>query len=114
MAMRRPRADAGGADLPLNLVEDPVLHAYPVLSSYLADTSWEDGSVRETATLLLFAEGPVLKAVLNDRALERSAWVSGRALPDLLDALETQLAADCADWRRRRTEVPGRRPPKRP
>jgi hypothetical protein len=77
------------------------MKAFPTLHAYLADTTWETGEERETATLTLFVEEGVFKACLNDRASGRSAWVSGHAFQALLKTLEAGLATDEIVWRRK-------------
>lgn len=78
---------------------------YPSTWAYLADTRYEDGEPRETATLMLLAEQGVVKACLNDRDNSRSAWVSGRSVEEALAALEAGLAEGRTEWRGR---PPGR------
>lgn len=75
---------------------------YPWLFEYMNTTAWDDGTARETATLMLLVEDGWLKACLNDRAGGRSLWVTGSALVEVLGSLEGHLAAGTGDWRVKR------------
>lgn len=70
------------------------------LSAYLFDLTWDDGSPRQLATLLLFSEEGRVKLFLKDRALKRGAWVTGSSLTQALESLDAQLAEDTADWKK--------------
>ena len=59
---------------------------WPSLVEYLSQTKWDDGSPRETSTLMLLVEDGMLKACINDRALGRSLWVAADELNVALDA----------------------------
>lgn len=79
--------------------DDEFVRRWTTLFHYLADVKWDDGAIRETATLLLVFDAGRLKACINDRALSRSAWVSGESLEGLLDRLEAGLVGDVLEWR---------------
>jgi hypothetical protein len=74
----------------------------PLLVAHLEDAKWDDGSRRETSTLMLLVEDGWLKACLNDRALGCSLWVTGDSLAAVLDALEGHLEAGDGEWRIRK------------
>lgn len=82
---------------------------FPTLVQYLNDTSWDDGAVRETSTLMLLVEDGFLKACLNDRAMGRSLWVAADGVDAALAALESHLAAGTGDWRVKKPFSPGGR-----
>lgn len=71
---------------------------YPALAEWLTLTEL-DGKPRETATLLVFAEGPLWKCRILDRTEDAQAFLTGRTLVELLDALEAGLVEDTLDWR---------------
>ena len=75
---------------------------WPNLVEYLSQTKWDDGSARETSTLMLLVEDGMLKACINDRALGRSLWVAADELNVALDALEGHLESGQGDWRIRK------------
>lgn len=75
--------------------------------AYLCDTSWDDGSARETTTVLVFVEAGAFKVAINDRALARSAFLSADSLLGLLDAAELALREEELDWRAKKA-TPGK------
>lgn len=75
---------------------------YPALFEYLTLVVWEDGTARQTSTLLLFFEDGAWKACLNDRENARSAWASGGSPHQAIRALEDALGDDLVEWRRRK------------
>jgi len=101
MALRRPVSPTG--DIPAGQAcVDPAWSAqFPALASHLFDLAYEDGSSRQTSTLMILGESGVVKACINDREALRSAWVSGRTVDEVLAALEAGLQADSLDWRGR-------------
>ena len=95
VAESKPEAD------PKNYAEDPEFaEDFPALSEFLLIRKMDDGTVRQGASLLIFAEDGVWKACLNDRAEERTLWCSGSTFADLLDALEAMLQSDSPQWRK--------------
>ena len=80
----------------------------PFLFEFLAGTVWEDGSRRETGTVLLFAEAGLFKACLRDRACRRVGFLSGDTFEGLLATIENSLQEDSVDWRPEKPP-PGRR-----
>jgi len=88
---------------------DVVLEAdHPLLMEYLTQTAFEDGSERETATLLIFAAEGVWKICLNDRAEDQALWASGSDVASAMEALERMLDTAAPDWRRT-AKRPGRK-----
>lgn len=86
-----------------------VLKLCPAVVEYLTAAAWPDGEVRETSTLLMFAEEGGLKLCLSDRAQGRTLWRSGESIESCVKALEEALKGGQADWRRSRQQ----RPPER-
>jgi hypothetical protein len=96
----RSPVDANGKAA-ARMVTDNWMSVHPALSEYLTLDRWEDGTERETATLLLFAEDGLWKACLHDRAEGRTAWVSSGTVTGLLERLEEGCASDDLEWRKR-------------
>jgi len=71
---------------------------YPALAEWLT-LSVLDGKPRNTATILVFTEGPVWKCRFLDREANEQVFVSGRTLQELLQALENGLVQGGMDWR---------------
>jgi len=82
--------------------------AYPLLFEHLAAVTWEDGSARETSTLMVLCELGRVKLGLNDRSEGRSLWVTGDTLEAALAVLEGSLRTGSADWRAK-PQTPSRR-----
>lgn len=75
---------------------------FPRLVEYLEEVKWDDGSKRETSTLMLLVEDGWLKACLNDRAMGCSLWVTADTVEAALDALEGHLERGDGEWRVRK------------
>jgi len=84
-------------------VDEATVKRYPVLVEFMTQESWEDGSPRELASVLLVREDGRWKAGLLDKAEERTLWVTAEALAGLLEALERRAAKPDADWRQMRS-----------
>jgi len=106
--MRRTPPAAGLPALPLSS-DSKIFHRLPLIREFLSSTAYDDGSPRETATLLCVFEFGVVKVCLNDRAEARSLWVSGGGMDEALDVLEATLAAGKGDWRARTGPTPKKR-----
>jgi hypothetical protein len=88
---------------PEPLLEDSAFTAeLPALSEHLIQTQYDDGTHRQTSTLLIFVDGGVLKLCLSDREVGRSCFVSAATFEEALKKLDQQLADDTADWRVKR------------
>lgn len=87
--------------------EGPLSNAViPVLRSYLCDTTWADGSPRKPSTLLIFTEDGRWKCCVSDRDQERNAFFTANSLSGLLEAVETALSQDRAEWRKKYGSAP--------
>jgi len=63
---------------------------------------WDDGSSRIPSTILFFLEASgEMKCCLNDRANNRSCFVTGVSIREIMGTLEFALKNDSADWRSR-------------
>jgi len=99
MGIRRRSEGVGGAVSGGVGPETVDVQALPSLLEYLTSVLFEDGSERETSTLLVFTEDGRWKVALNDRQEGRSLWVSGSSFFGALLALEEQLCTGEGDWR---------------
>jgi len=72
---------------------------FPALVEYLRETQQEDGSPRQTATMMLMVDAGRLKVWFNDRDNRRAAWLTGSTFDGLLESLEVGLQEDSLDWR---------------
>jgi hypothetical protein len=96
---RQQSAGSGGAD---NWSDEEFRRVYPALWEYLSCDKWEDGTVRETATLLFFVDQERLSVCLTDRSGDRVAFNSGTTWGGLLAELEANLEDDSLEWRPRK------------
>ena len=95
------RPDLGGSTSPQVVSDAKVLaESLPVLTAYLVDHEYADGSARQVATLLVFTEDGSWKVCLNDRSQGRSAWCSGPSVREALMSLERALTDGTASWRK--------------
>jgi hypothetical protein len=62
-------------------------------------TEYEDGKRRQTATLTLLWEEQVWKCCVNDRDNNRSLWVSGDSISEVIERAEKALHDDSPAWR---------------
>jgi hypothetical protein len=97
--MKRPGVIGGvasGATVP---DKGALLDGLPTVWAMLTDDLWDDGTPRVRATMLVIADGAVVKLWLNDKENGRSCWVSGESLEHALNALEDALYGGSAAWR---------------
>lgn len=71
----------------------------PALAERLTLLTYEDGSARQTDTLLVFAQDGVWKAALRDRDSRLCLWAASPVLIDLVEVLEGLLCDPAAVWR---------------
>lgn len=72
---------------------------WPVLYHYLTQTTWDDGSPRELASLLVFVDAGTWKAMCKDKDSGRCLWVAAPTFSALWDVMEAALGDPHADWR---------------
>lgn len=95
--MKRPSAAADGTGKAPE--HGSTLSSLPSLYSYLTDSKWEDGSPRELATLMIFAQDGRWKVCLSDKATGRVCFLSGTTIEEALLSLDEGLGTDEVDWR---------------
>lgn len=79
---------------------------YPAVWEYLVADAYPDGQVRQRATVMVIAEGDVVKLCLNDRDNNQSLWVTGATLSAAFKALEAAVGSAQAPWRENRPYEP--------
>lgn len=97
---KRTATPDGKAGVQAVFTDTVFLRSYPAVYEYLTLTKWEDGTQRQPSTMLLLVEEGFMKACLNDRANQRSAWVSGASLTDTMKCLDDGLKDDTLVWRK--------------
>lgn len=89
-------------------MEQETVTRWPFIWSHLTQTEWEDGTKRDTSSLLMFCQDGVIKGMLRDRDCGLCLWCAGSGILSLLDALEGLLGDPRADWRQDRQQ-PGQK-----
>lgn len=100
--LRKEDLEGRGGTGPRVLTDHKFASDYPILWSYLTQNKWQDGSPRQTSSLLLFADDGILKGMLRDRDAGLCLWVAGATVSGLFDALEAAVSDSKADWRQDR------------
>jgi len=70
------------------------------LFAFMSDTAWDDGSKRAPGTILMMFEDGQWKVMMNDKALGRLAFVTGRTWEEVLIKAELNARDDSLDWRK--------------
>ncbi len=104
------RASVPGAcdELGPDVTADSLAASYPLVVKFLTLTVYGNGERRVPGSITMFVDGGLLKACLNDKDADLSAFVSGGGLAGLLDAMERGLGEDRLDWRAPRKSKRGR------
>jgi len=93
----KPGEKAGPVEAPWD--DEAFAKTYPTITEMLYATSYEDKTLRQTSTLLIFCDNGVLRICLNDRDNQRSAFVTGETVEGTLLKLEDQLATQTVEWK---------------
>lgn len=99
MALRKRDRAAVDAAVGAGPSGDALSKKLPFLWEFLTVTEYEDGSKRVLGTLIVFVDGPLVKAFINDRDQGLSACVSSSSLLGVLEATNGGLEADTLEWR---------------
>lgn len=73
---------------------------YPALHEYLTAETYDDGSPRQTSTMLFFVEDGGFKLCFCDRDLDRTVWAHDDSIEECLLSLEAVLSSGTAVWRK--------------
>jgi len=79
------------------------------LEEQLVTLTYDDGSVRRTSTVTLFAEDGRWKGCLSDRDQGMVLFATGDSAAGVLEALDEALGSGHPDWRRAGRQSPPRR-----
>lgn len=99
MAIQRPSGVQANGGSGQSLVGGDAASYFPVTWEWLTSEQYDDGSARETSTLLIFVEDGCVKLCFNDRGGDRKLWATGRDALAALTALEGMLATGAGEWR---------------
>ena len=79
--------------------EEGVHASCETLQEFLARSAWDDGTARSPGTLLVCCQDGHWKAWVNDKDGDRTCWVSGVTLAELLELVSQGLDTDTLPWR---------------
>lgn len=102
LSKSQERRSSGTA--PDTAVDERFKNKWPNLWDYLTQTKWDDGTPRETSSLLVFAGDGRLKGMLKDRDASLTLWVAADTFERLLDLLEKACVDPDAEWRQDRPQ----------
>lgn len=110
MALQRFDGGAGGKSSSARpMTSCPLLAKFPTLGEFLSMSHWPGGEPRETGTITLLFDAGQVKAALNDRDANVSAFVSAETLTGVLKAIEEGLTEGKLDWRAKKEYSPKKR-----
>jgi hypothetical protein len=81
---------------------DPLSQNHANLWDFMTQSAWEDGTDRETGSMLIFCDAGALKAMLKDRDSGMCLWITAPALGSLLDVADAKLVDPAAEWKKDR------------
>lgn len=90
----KPSSDTSGLEVP------PDVAKLDDLRDFLLQEVWDDGTARETGTLLLFAGEGRVKAMLKDRDRGLVCFFTCGAGEDLLGQLDALIGSGGGEWRK--------------
>lgn len=106
-SVRKPSKPDNGAGSQMARVEATLFSTeFSTLTEWLVENVWEDGTTRETSTLLVFMEEGRWKGCLHDRDGHRSVFLTAGSPEDLFKALDEGLREDSLDWRAKAPRAP--------
>jgi len=86
-------------DSPTAATDKDFAKAHPALVEFMTLRKMDDGSPRQTSSLLIFCEDGVWKACLSERERELTLWAAGDTVAELLEAMEATLQSPAPQWR---------------
>jgi len=104
--LKRVAAENGEAKKRALAKDKETADSWPAWFEWMTTDVWEDGTARETSTLLVFVEDGLWKCCFSDREASRRLWVSGTTLGGMLGALDASLRTGEGDWREMRPSEP--------
>lgn len=100
MSLLKKQSKASMSDPKWTADQPTEFESYPASWEFLTMGVWEeDGSRRETGTVLLFADNGGLKLMLNDRDGAKVSFAVVDSAEGILGTLEALLLSAATDWR---------------
>lgn len=72
---------------------------FPYLAAFLLQTQWADKTERLPGTITVFVQDGQMKLCVNDRDMNRSAFVTAPTWAMLIQITEDKLSDDSLEWR---------------
>jgi len=72
---------------------------FPHVSAFWEQATYDDGSPRQSGTIIIFVQDGMLKACVSDRDNGRSAFVTAPTFQALWELIEHGLAEAKLEWR---------------
>lgn len=82
------------------LTPDPTFQRkFPILWEYLTKTTFDDGTPRDTSSVLVFLDAGTWKLMLRDKTAGLCLWVAAKTPTVVWEALEAALGDPSTEWR---------------
>ena len=81
---------------------DALSRDFPNLWDFLTQSAWEDGSRRETGSMLIFCDDGVIKTMVKDRDRGLCLWLTAPGLHTLFQVADAGVIDPSADWKKDR------------
>ena len=101
---RRSKAAEPGSSSDAPFPEKGAWASLPDLLAFMCQQHWEDGSSRQTGTMMLFTESGVWKCWLHDRDASQGCFLSSSTLEGVLKKANEIAGGAGGDWRPDRKE----------
>lgn len=97
--MQKPDKSQDAAAKAMGQADEAFAKRYPIITTYLVDTQWDDGSAREASALAFTVKDGCWQVALNDKALKRSFYTVAPTMTEALKLLEKALSEGLDAWR---------------
>lgn len=97
--MKRPDSSTSPSSVGPPVTDTAFSAAYPLVWSYLSESTWDDGKPRETSALSFTWKDSSWQVALNDKALKQSLYSTASTQKQALKLLEEALATGVGAWR---------------
>ena len=85
--------------VPGTIVDVKFQKAYPTVWDYVVQSKWDDGTPRETGSIMIFVQDGCFKGMLRDKDAGCVLWVAAPSIFGVLEAMEAAVSSPTADWR---------------
>jgi len=107
--LKKTASESASGQRAAESLESPYWVGLSTLMEYLTQTTWEDGTDRQTSQIKLWVDGGEHKAMLADRENGMVLFHTAGSFHDLLSEIDSQLVSGEADWRKDKFAKIGRK-----